>query len=348
MFQSVSDALRFLFYQMSGKRPHYQIEPLQVSSGDNVFTGAIYRNKLRQSRGTILVITGLSVHGISDPRIVTLCNTLAAMDYTALLPLYEDIENFRLDSAASVAISLSINAFTEDKDLCPDGSLSVIAPSFSGGLALLAAAGQKITGRINSICTIGTYGSMQTVVPFLLEQQDNDEYGRMIILKNFIHYSTGRNQNLERALELAYHDGGYMRQTEKLVLFLKNISENDLKLFNELRNDPEERMKHWKRIISDPVAFSVIKALDVLPVIGKVSVPVSFIHGRNDDVISFKESELLYSELKKFGTPCRLSVTSLVSHGNSTFRIISIREIISLIRAFAFFFNKACSSSGRL
>ena len=319
-----------------------------VTVGDETIATVFFGRRGRRNGSTVLAVNGLSVHGVKDPRMISLCRALSSCGFNVILPAYSDIGNFIIRSETVDTIAESIEAITADRWICPDGMLSIIAPSFSGGLAILAALKPGVSGRIKSVCTIGTFARVKTALEFLLGRQDNDEYGRMIIMKNYAHLYTGRRPGLERAFELAYLDNGFCREVPELDAHLESMAAEDVDIFSRLRTDAAARMEMWRSIMENsPAMKKLVFDMDAYERIHLLKAPITFIHGSGDNVIDPSESENLHNRMKELGLKSRLVVTPLISHGDYRLSLSLIREIVKLLDGFAFFMRHASAKKSR-
>ncbi len=81
-------------------------------------------------------------------------------------------------------IASAIRSIAGNPVLSPDGRVSLFSPSFSAAMCIIAASRPDTAGTIGAICSVGTFGSVETAIEFLFARQDSDEYGRMIVLRN--------------------------------------------------------------------------------------------------------------------------------------------------------------------
>ena len=321
---------------------------LVLETGSGKIPVRVYRKSGRsRARGTILSVGGLSVRGTDDPRIVLLNSAMARAGFTVIAPSYRDIDSFRITGDTLDEVVETVRAVCKRKDLSPSGTLSLIAPSFSGGICLAAAARHEVADRIDAVCTIGTFGNVGRVLRFLMENVEGDEYGRLIVMHNFIHYSVGKRPELQRALELAYLDNGFHREKPELDPYLASISAENRELFQELRHNRDFRTAVWaeaeKKVREEQDIFEV---MDVTRHIGNIKARCVFIHGKHDNVIPASESEYLHRELARMGIKSTLAVTPLISHGDTTYRLSMLPDLVALVGAFKDFFRSA-ESAGR-
>lgn len=302
----------------------------------------VYRPAGARSHGTIIVIHGMTVTGNRDPRIINLGRALAEAGYTAVAPLIPGIQDQQIRPAVYEDVGLAIQRVSDDADLCPSGKLGLLGPSFSGSAGLIASARPENIDRVSSICTIGPYATIPSAFDFFFKAEQPDEYGKTIVLWNFVEYGIGKNKAVLRALKLATLDNGHRRKPEECELpaYLETMKPKDRELFERLRHDRDFRLELWEQqIINHPALVDMQQYIECAGNLREGMAPVVLIHGREDDVIPPSESGLLYARLDELGVPARLCITDLISHGDHGLTLAMIPQSIELAQAFAAFFK---------
>jgi len=303
---------------------------------------ADYYRPERRSKGTILTINGLAPLGNRDPRFILVNKSLVKLGYTVISPYYDEICNFKISLRNIEDIKESILYISEKPIFAPTGKISLFAPSFSGSLSLIAASDPIISEKINSICTIGAFGNVETVINNLFSKQELDEYGRMILLLNFLPISIGKNEPLFKALSLAILDNYYKNKDNLLAPHYAKMKKSDQLLFDNLKNDASFRMDHWKQVVKKGGKNRILlTALSVIKHIDSLKLPILLVHGAGDDVVPPGESSLLFEELLKRGVKSELCITNLISHGDTGFSFKTLLEVPKILSAFSFFFSHA-------
>ncbi len=295
-------------------------------------------------KGIILTINGLAPLGNRDPRFERLNKAMAGAGYRVISPFMQDLCDFRIGVQNIRQIRTLIEAVQNDAELCPSGRLSIFAPSFAGTISLIAAADPAVHDRIDAICALGSFASAPNVIEKLFVDTDVDEYGRLILLYNYLYLSLGRNPELERALQLAIQDSYFHYNEPALPAHLATMSPENLRLFDSIRSNEAVRRFHWNVIEKrgkqkghSPDAISAAQA----SVIQNLKASVALIHGQDDRVVPASESRTLHRLLKNAGKESRLTITPLISHGDQTSPLKSLHHIPGLLAGFGFFFKKA-------
>jgi len=340
-FSSLLMSLKFLVGLQSKDTSLPKVQEMIIPIRNGQLKADFYTPPIK-SIGTILTINGLAPLGNRDPRFILVNKSLSNLGYTVISPFYEEICNFKISLRNIEDIKDSIEYICSKSEFTRTGKVSVFAPSFSGSLSLIAATDSKISEKINSICTIGAYGNVETVIENLFSKQELDEYGRMILLLNFLPISIGENENLFKALRLAILDNYYKYKDNLLEPHYEKMDKRDKELFDSLKNDTDFRMKHWNTILKNGGENRILlTALSVLHHLDTLKLPILLVHGVKDDVVPANESRLMFDRLKLNGVKSKLCITSLISHGDTGFSVKTLLELPKLVTSFSFFFLHA-------
>ncbi len=295
-------------------------------------------------RGVILTINGLAPLGNRDPRFQRLNRAMAGIGYRVISPFMSDLCNYRIGVQNIRQVRSFIEAVQKDAVLCPDGHLSIFAPSFAGTISLIAATDPAVRDGIDAICALGSFASAPNVIERLFVDSDVDEYGRLILLLNYLHLSIGRNPSLEKAIQLAIEDSYFHYRSPELPAYLRRMDPEIRILFESIRSSDTVRRFHWnvienrgRNIGQNPDDLSATNA----SVIQNLKAAVALIHGKEDKVVPASESRQLHRMLKKSGKEVRLTITPLLSHGDQNSVLGSLHHVPGLIAGFGFFFKKA-------
>ncbi len=335
--------LKFLLAAELQKYGRLQENEIFLGSGSARRSADVYEIQGSSPTGTILFIHGMSVLGNRDPRLINVCRAIATCGFRVIAPYYKEIQQLKILKKSITDIAGSIEVAAADPRLCGRGSggkVGIFSPSFSAGMCLAAAAMPGIADRVSAICTVGTMGSVDTTADFLLGQHDIDDFGTMIVMYNFLRYSTGRKPALEKALLTAALDNGHRRIVPELPGVMKKMRPADRKLFEILRRNPVERLRHWKIVKNlKGISRHTLDQFVTIDRVAGIKAAVSLIHGIDDNVIPPEESKLVFQRLKEHGCPVKLTLTPLISHGDSQISIKMIPDILRLASGLDYFFR---------
>ncbi|WP_039948346.1 alpha/beta hydrolase [Leptospira fainei] len=331
------EAALFALHCQSSEPPRVKETEILLSLPDKEIPAILYTPK-NDSKGTILAVNGLAYLGNKDPRFAAVCQAACAVGYTVISPLLKEVTEFRIEKETIHTIQDMIVNVSSDPVYCPQGKLSYIAPSFSGSMGLIAASNPKISNRIESILTIGAYCDVTSTLDYLMTSPDGDEYGRMILLYNFIKYGIGDNKEVEKAIKACVLDGSYGREMLELPGILESIKSINRKIFEELRDNPTYRQEVWRKILDNAgKKASFLKDLQVKDKLESISCPISIVHGLEDKVVPPAEAVIMAEALSS--KRVKLVLTPLISHGDVGISLKTIPAIFDLINGFAFFFK---------
>lgn len=303
------------------------------------FSFDLYRPK-QNSKGTILTINGLAPLGPKDPRFMKVNEAFVKLGYTVLCPFLEEICSFKISKKNITDIVNVIELTRENEDLNLPKNIGIFAPSFSGGLSLIAATDPKVSQSIQSMLLVGSYSKVDELIRYLFETQETDEYGRLILLWNFMFLGLGERPKLKKALELTILDNYFKRNPGEFESFWNELDSVDRDIYLKVKNDPKFRMEVWDKVIQNGGEFvSLLQDLNVTGKLGYLFSPVALVHGKNDDVVPSTQSKTVYDELKDRKIPAKLCITNLLGHGDTGFSVKALWEIFPLVVTFAFFFK---------
>ncbi|MCX7680085.1 MAG: hypothetical protein N2316_12840 [Spirochaetes bacterium] len=294
----------------------------------------------QKEKGTIVVIHGMSARANDDPRIVAVCEAFAQCGYVVVSPKFSEIAEFYISTGTINNIAETLRAVAFDALLCRTRRILIFAPSFSAGMSLLAISRLAGEGFIDAMCSIGAYGSVDTVIEELLNRSDIDEYGRLIVLKNVIRYAQGFGEKSVYLLREAILDNGLNRCEANFISKLAVIPAPLRKRIQRLLTDVNFRRRIWNQILlRSRKVRNLIGRLSVVENISHIPSRVVLIHGKDDKVISSRESKAIFAKLQSLRVPSALCITPLLSHGDAQKSRAFLRHLFELVYAFAFFFG---------
>jgi len=138
----------------------------------------------------IVAVHGMHELGINEPRLVNFARSLAASGFAVMTPQVQSIADYRVAPQSADLIGTAAQAFAHELDVPRVG---VLAISFSGGLALLAATDPHYSGSIAWVASIGGYYDLAHVLQFFAtgealrpdgtaEHLAPHEYGPLIVV----------------------------------------------------------------------------------------------------------------------------------------------------------------------
>ena len=329
--------LRFLKGSTLGGVREARLSETTLVQGGSKLPADVYEPAGRV-RGTVLFVHGMTVLGHRDPRQVRACHVLAGAGLRVVAPRVPGLAalHVRLEDLEHVADAvLAVSARPELGGGRPVGVFSV---SYSAGLCLIAAAREAVQPHVAALLALGTYSDGVGWARWLVEAEEADEYGRLLMLRQFLPEVLGPRPGVDEALlalltDLVMHDG-----EPRFQAVMARIEDEERRLVERLRGDRAwcSELSAVLRAKGTYERFRPLCPADVAP---RLRVPVALVHGATDRVVPPQESRDLHALLDAGGAPTRLVVTGLLTHGDVALGPHVIGEAIDVFRTFAHFFG---------
>jgi cephalosporin-C deacetylase-like acetyl esterase len=277
--------------------------------------------------------------GTKTPKFINACKSLAGCGYKVIAVQMDSMQNLLIDTFVIDEVVKIIESVASNYEICPKGKLSIFAASFAGGISLAASSDERIAGKVTSICLIGSFSDIESSVNYLMISQESDNYGRLIILKNFLKYSFDVPEKIYKAFDIALADNFFKREKPELPAYLRTLSMNNYDIIIRLLYDPYFRLYHWNRIKKDRRIEVMIERFSTDKYLNKINASVLIIHGIYDNVIPPLESIRLYNKLQKIKVNSKLILTPLMNHSDLKFNFNIMPLVIDLFNGLSFYFN---------
>lgn len=272
----------------------------------------LYIPERRRARRSMVVVHGVHRLGIAEPRLVAFARSLAAQGIEVLTPELPGIADFRVTPDSITAIG---NAAKEMRRRCGE-PVGMFGLSFSGGLALMAAADERFRDDVAFVVATGAHHDLARVARFFALNEAPRPNGEMMRLQA---HEYG-------ALVLAYaHPEDFFPAAEaeaaraclRAVLYETRCDTATLpsKTREEMKFVFAHDTAHFRERILENARKRAGEYAVVSPQ-GKLSglkARVLLLHGAMDDVIPPSESEWLAQEVPS-GRLQELLISPAVSH----------------------------------
>jgi dienelactone hydrolase len=293
----------------------------------------------RESRQTVLLVSGLHPAGIDEPRLMALARELAETNVTVVTPEIAELRQFDITAALTDRIEEAALWLATQSGLAPSGRIGLMGISFSGGLSIVAAGRPSLRDHVSYVLSLGGHDSLPRVLRYLCTGIDvastettaaprmtapssPHDYGVAIVL-------LGVADRLVPADQTAALRAGVRRflAASALDQVDKAQAEREFAAVRLLAEDmPEPSKTLLGYVNSRDVAHLGPRLLPYIDFYGdaaplspsrspKPSAPVFLLHGEQDNVIPAVESEYLAEDLRG-QTSVRLLVTDLISHAD--------------------------------
>ncbi len=162
LLQRISDP------QATGWIAHYDVHPVAVRDTSFEFRGGsiparLYMPSDIRSAPGIMVVHGMHDLGINEPRLVSFARSLAASGFFVMTPQVPGIADYRVEAESADVIGTAARSFAQELHTPAVGMLAL---SFSGGLALLAASEPQYSPSLAWVATVGAYYDLAHVLRF--------------------------------------------------------------------------------------------------------------------------------------------------------------------------------------
>ena len=173
--------------QAVAKKP-LRISDLVLQTSAGPVRARLYAPLKRRNAPGLVVFHGIHHLGLDEPRLVVFATAMAGCGLNVLTPELPDIKDYRVGQASVEAIGASSLWFAA-KEGKPVG---VMGLSFSGGLALVAAADARFRPSMKLVFAVGSQGAMDRVTSYYrtgrairpdgtIERLPAHEYGPLVL-----------------------------------------------------------------------------------------------------------------------------------------------------------------------
>lgn len=289
--------------------------------------------------GTILSVHGMTPKGPRDPRLVQFHAALASVGFRVVAPVLRSVAELRIHAGQIDQIERAIGQISSHRGLTPSGRLSVFAPSFSGGLALIAASRSTVADRVRALLLLGPYGNIRTTMDALLTQPGFHPYAWKIVLSNFLEVVHRGSGGAAEALRVAALDDWSLAGPAQLPAFLDGLDDAQRRLARALLLDGAERRALWEAILDREPGFMTYGS--VVDQIGGLRGRPVLLHGQDDPTIPARQSREIHRALQEVDHSSRLLITPALGHGGVGDPLTLLRDVPRLMEAFEDFFEHA-------
>jgi len=264
----------------------------------------------------LLLIHGVHHLGIHDPRIIAFARALAEGGVQVYTPEMRDLTEYNVSPATIDLIGTAAREFSRQAN----SKVGILGISFSGSLALIAAADPHNSGNIAFVVSLGSHDSMQRVARFFLTGETPRPDGTVGFVKP---HEYGALVMLHSHPEEFFPAADVLQARESLKYLLWEDVETSKRTAEKLSPPSRAIMDKLYAHDRDSLKPALLQALDrhaaqteavsAAAKLASLRVPVLLLHGAADDVIP--NTELLW--LQREVPPAYLRgalITPLLSH----------------------------------
>src|SRR5687767_11451912 len=141
------------------------------------------RARLYQPTGDVrrvaLVVSGLHVAGIDEPRLVRLARELAESGVAVVTPDIPELSRFEISPAITDTIERAAVWLASESGLAGDERIGMMGISFSGGLSIVAAGRPALKDRVAYVFSFGGHADLPRVLRYLCTGSEPMPSGRV-------------------------------------------------------------------------------------------------------------------------------------------------------------------------
>ena len=305
-------------------------------------------------RRVALVVSGLHVSGIEEPRLVRLARELAASGVAVVTPDIPELSRFQIAPEITDTIERAAVWLASESGLAGDQRIGMMGISFSGGLSIVAAGRPLLKDRVAYVFSFGGHADLPRVLRYLCTGSEPMPSGRVGLQTPEPFVRPPHDYGVAVML-LGLADRLVPPvQVEPLRAAVRrylNASALDTNVDKERAAKEFDALKQTAKTMREPSAtlLRYVNDRDVvhlgarlLPLIGtfandpalsvsrspKPSAPVFLLHGIDDNVIPSIESEYLADDLRPH-VPVRLLLSGLISHAEAD-QPVRVNDVMKL------------------
>jgi len=274
---------------------------------------------------TVIAISGLTLKGEREHRLVNFCRALAESGVRVAAPDLPALKTYRFDESDLHIIIDLIRELHEQ-----DGSaIGLIGFSVGGGLALVAAAEKEARNAVDLVVVFGAYYDLEPVWRALVRKHqgqpptDDLDWEDYIWLRMIMAY--------RRLSSLGMRDA----EREEMIGLLSSYCDLPITTKKEFF----ERVMRPRRELSELAGFedaALPARLSPRGLLKNLKAAVMIFHDPHDLLVPADQAWRLYEELKSRGLDARqrLLITPLLSHvdARATRRLMDVFPLLGMMR----------------
>lgn len=310
--------------QLNGKPVPRMLQPiaampvttrtLTIPSSAGVVQARLYSPTTAPNAPGLVLIPGIHYLGMDEPRLIAFARTLSACGIRVLTPELPDSRDYRIQPSDVQAIGDSVQ-WMQNTTNHPVGLMGL---SFSGGLALMAAAKPPFSNEISFVFSVGAHEDLLRVATFYATEADPlpdgdverakpNNYGPWVL----------EYENIEDFVPEA--DVAAIRPTLRARLYENWPLEKQLlaKLTASQRVEYEKlldaKQEDAALFASNKKHAAEMAAVSPAGHLAGLDAPVYILHGLGDTLIPFAEAEWLAEDMPH-GILKGLLISPLIAH----------------------------------
>jgi dienelactone hydrolase len=293
-------------------------EDQNFTTNAGVVRGRLYLPVGRPDAPGLVVLHGVHHLGIDEPRLENFARAMASCGLRVLTPELPGIKDYHVDLGSVRVIGESARWFAEQTR----GPVGVLGLSFSGGLALVAAADPMYTRDFKFVLAVGSQDEMSHVANYYLTGQETRPDGTFEVLKpheygplvlEYEHLEDFVPADDEAAIRPVLREHLYEEKAAE-DLALAKLNQQQRAEAEQLM-DSNSPVTKSKLTASDVRHASEMEQLSPHEKLRTMTTPVYLLHGQADNIIPAAETLWIERELPRTTLQAAL-VSPVLSHVN--------------------------------
>ncbi|HKU95292.1 MAG TPA: hypothetical protein VJR58_08450, partial [Vineibacter sp.] len=256
-------------------------------------------------RAALLLAPGAAVLGRDEPRLIALARSIARAGFIVMVPELPAVRRLALSRADADVLADALRVLRRQQ---PDLPLGVMAISYGVGPALIATLEPDLDGKVDFVVGIGAYHNTDEVIRFIttgtyrrigdgrLHRRAPNQYGRWVFM----------SANADRVADPA--DAALLQQAAKRKLADPASATTDLRprmgadaaaVLDLMENDDPDRVTTLVAALPESIRQDIDALNLALHDLRSLRAQLILIHGRDDTMIPFTESEALAAAVPK-------------------------------------------------
>lgn len=309
---------------------------LTIPSSAGVVEARLYTPVGFPNAPGLVLVPGVHYLGIDEPRLMAFARSLASCGLRVLTPELPDSRDYRIQPSDVQAIGDSVQWLRSTTGR----SVGLMALSFSGGLALMAAAEPPYSNDVSFVFSVGAHDDLYRVATFFVtgadplpdgdvERTTPNNYGPWILeYEHLEDFTQPADIDTIRTAFRARLQQNYSLETPLVAKMTQEQKTEYDRIINITQRDPSLLFDSNKKHVAEMAAVSPHGHLAGL------HVPVYLLHGREDNLIPFAEAEWLAQDLPS-KTLKQMLVSPLIAHVGTTAAKPDIWDELQLLHLLA-------------
>jgi dienelactone hydrolase len=291
-------------------------EDVQFATEAGVVRGRIYLPERHPNAPGLVVLHGVHHLGIDEPRLVSFASAMASCGLQVLTPELPGIKDYHVDRSSVQVIGESTRWFAGQAG----GPVGVLGLSFSGGLALVAAADPLYRPDFKFVFAVGSQDAMDHVAAYYLTGREDrpdgtterltpHEYGALVL--EYEHLEDFVPKKDEAAIRPVLREHLYEDKSAERLAELKLNPRQRAEAV--VLMDSNSTMTRAKLAAANLKHAEEMQGLSPHGMLRTMMTPVYLLHGQADNIIPAAETLWMASELPRTALQ-EVLVSPVLSH----------------------------------